>query len=123
MRQPATITGFSSKLIWSRSIRKGCNNMLQRICLVLVVQPIHWLFFFFFQPQRFRQHFENFPRYLRILFMLRLALPIVVCNFLLAFVCRSLLADWFPVLYNSCSGNGLPSHTDLCFLIDTARGT
>ncbi len=62
----------------------------------LVVEPFTWLFYCFFQPVRFKNEFGEYSFWKRIVPMLRLALPIFLLSYPLAFAFQAILSSSFP---------------------------
>src|SRR5947209_4083922 len=81
-----------TKQFWLPLVRSG-KQLWHRI----LGEPFVWLFYCFFQPARFRRQFEGKSLGLRIVLMLRLALPLFLVSYPLAFLVQLILASSLPV--------------------------
>jgi hypothetical protein len=61
----------------------------------VLIEPFVWLFYCFFQPTRFKNEFEVQSFWHRIVPMLRLALPMFLLSYPLAFVVQIILSISF----------------------------
>jgi uncharacterized protein len=66
-------------------------KFIKRMWHALLVEPFTWIFICFFQPARFKREFDGKSSATRLHFMLRLALPMFVCSYVLALLVQSLL--------------------------------
>lgn len=73
---------------------------LKRIWRYLIVQPVTWLFYYFFQTARFKREMEQEKVVDRLLPALRLAFPLFLACFSLSLLIRMLLYTLFPDLYD-----------------------
>src|SRR6266516_3504227 len=81
----------------------------------MLVEPFFWLFYCFFQPIRFKNEFEAKSFWQRIVPMLRLALPIFLLSYPLAFAIQAIFLNSF-----SFRGPSMQSDVILSFLLTTA---
>ena len=75
---------------------------VKRIWHYILLEPLTWIFYCFFQPRRFQSEFETKGFSKRIVPMLRLALPIFIISFPVAFISRGSLCALFPELEANC---------------------
>src|SRR5881275_3056093 len=88
----------------------------------LLIEPFTWLFYFLFQPAKFKGDIEARSFWGRTLQMLRLQLPMFLCYYPLAIIVRATIYTIFPTAYTPCSSNG-QDLTNSCFLFIAAKGT
>src|SRR6266516_6700305 len=81
----------------------------------VLVEPFFWLFYCFFQPIRFKNEFEAKSFWQRIVPMLRLALPIFLLSYPLAFAIQAIFLKSF-----SFRGQYMQYDVILSFLLTTA---
>src|SRR6266516_3143024 len=86
------------------------------------VEPFTWLFYYFFQPTRFREEVEVKSFLERAIKLLRLELPMFLCYFLVAYIVRIMIHTNFPDFYLPCFPNG-SGLTNSCFLSNALPGT
>lgn len=86
------------------------------------VEPFTWLFYYFFQPTRFKEEVEVKSFLERAIKLLRLELPMFLCYFLVAYIVRIMIYTNMPNFYLPCSPNG-PGLTNSCFLSSALLGT
>ncbi len=80
-----------TKRFWLPLLRSG-----KQLWYYVLGMPFIWLFYCFFQPVRFRSQFKGKSPGLRIVLMLRLALPLFLVSYPFAFVVQLILASSFP---------------------------
>src|ERR1700730_5732049 len=80
-----------TKRFWLPLIRSG-----KQLWYYVLGMPCIWLFYCFFQPARFRNQFEGKSVWLRSVLMLRLASPLFLVSYPLAFVVQLILASSLP---------------------------
>ena len=88
----------------------------------LLIEPFTWLFYFLFQPAKFKGDIEARSLWGRTLQMLRLQLPMFLCYYPLALIARAIMYIIFPTAYTPCSSDGLDL-INPCFLFIAAKGT
>src|SRR5436309_672894 len=81
-----------TKQFWLPLVRGG-----KQLWHHVLGDPFIWLFYCFFQPARFRNQFEGKSVWLRSVLMLRLALPLFLVSYPLAFLVQLILASSLPV--------------------------
>lgn len=74
-------------------------EQIKRIWHYLIVQPVIWLFYYFFQTARFKREMEQERVVDRLLPALRLAFPLFLACFALSLIIRMILYTLFPDLY------------------------
>src|SRR6266487_695324 len=90
-------------------------HQMKRLWQFLLKEPFTWLFYYVFQPAKFKDDFETEDLLNRSLTLVRLALPMFLCSFFLAFIVRVILDLLFPGFYVFPLSTGIPR-----FLFDTA---
>src|SRR5205807_10342689 len=65
----------------------------------MFAEPFTWLFYCFFQPERFKRDYEETGFSRRMLLMFRFIIPMFLCSFSLALVVHMILLAIFPELY------------------------
>ncbi len=75
-------------------------GQFKRIWHYLMVQPVIWLFYYFFQTARFKREMEQERIAKRLIPALRLAFPLFFGCFSLSLIVRMLLYTLFPKLYD-----------------------
>src|SRR6266702_6096684 len=81
-------------------------------------EPFIWLFYYLFQPKRFRRDIEAEGLIPRFIVMLRLVLPMFLCSFPITLITRIVLSFAYPDFYFYPLASGIPR-----FVYDTAWGT
>jgi hypothetical protein len=84
----------------------------------LLQEPFIWLFYCLFQPAKFKRDFEAEDLLNRFIVMLRLALPMFLCSFMITLVTRIVLNFAYPGFYFYPLATGIPR-----FVYDTAWST
>jgi hypothetical protein len=84
----------------------------------LLQEPFIWLFYYLFQPAKFKRDFEAEDLLNRFIVMLRLALPMFLCSFMITLVTRIVLNFAYPGFYFYPLATGIPR-----FVYDTAWST
>ena len=91
----------------------------------LMIEPLRWLFYSFFQPARFQKDFAQIPLSRRMQMMLRLFLPMFLCTYPLSLLIRLSFFSLSPHLYHhyfTLSAGNL--HFDMTFfLVDATWAT
>jgi uncharacterized protein len=87
----------------------------------IVVKPFSWLFYFVFQPTKFRRECKGETVIERLIQMLKLVLPLFLCCYPLAIIVRILLHNSLPYFYDNFFYKGA-STIDGFFLFETMRG-
>ena len=74
-------------------------RQMKRLWQFLLVEPFTWLFYYFFQPTKFKNDFEAEDLLHRLVMMLRLALPMFLCCFPVVLATRIILDLLYPGFY------------------------
>src|SRR5438067_6795198 len=92
---------------------------MKRTWHYMFAEPFTWLFYCYFQPERFKRDYEvtGFSR--RMLLMFRFIIPMFLCSYSLALVVHIILLAVFPELYHS-RGVFVQNANTMSILFDTA---
>src|SRR2546426_181977 len=85
---------------------------------ILLQEPFIWLFYFFFQPTKFKRDIEAEGIMNRLMTMLRLAFPMFLCCFPIVLATRIVLNLLYPGFYVVSLSTSIPR-----FLYGTTWGT
>src|SRR6266566_9520351 len=83
-------------------------QQVKRLWQFLLKEPFIWLFYYLFQPTKFKGDFEAEDLFNRFVTLLRLALPMFLCSFLIALTMRVILDLLSPGFYVSPLSTGIP---------------
>jgi AAA ATPase domain len=93
-------------------------QQVKRAWQFLLQEPFTWIFYYLFQPTKFRRDIAAQDRGHRLVIMLRLALPMFLCCFPMVLVTRILLDVFYPEFYIH-----IPLNDAFLFLYQTAWST
>jgi len=88
----------------------------------MFAEPFTWLFYCFFQPERFKRDYEETGFSRRMLLMFRFIIPMFLCSYSLALVVHVILLAVFPELYLS-RGVFVQNANTMSILFDTTLAT
>src|SRR6267154_2146937 len=83
-------------------------QQVKRWWYFLLQEPFIWLFYYLFQPKRFRRDIEAEGLVNRFIVMLRLALPMFLCSFPITLITRLVLNFVYPTFYLNPLATSIP---------------
>src|SRR6266704_2553823 len=95
---------------------------MKRTWHYMFAEPFTWLFYCFFQPERFKRDYEETGFSRRMLLMFRFIIPMFLCSYSLALVVHVILLAVFPELYLS-RGVFVQNANTMSILFDTTLAT
>src|SRR5438132_12779434 len=88
----------------------------------MLAEPFTWLFYCFFQPERFKRDYEETGFAKRMFLMFRFIIPMFLCSYSLALAVHIILLAIFPELYLS-RGLFVQDANTMSILFDTTLVT
>jgi uncharacterized protein len=101
-------------------------QQIKKVWHYLVIEPFTWIFFCFFQPNRFSREYKRADSATRVISMLRLALPLFLISYLFAIIISIFIQYFLPILepaYFSVDGGFVLAPNADLFLLAMAWAT